>query len=962
MEINEIKNGFKLLNIREVNDINATLYEYEHLYSGGRVAYLKTDDTNCSFAIGFRTLPKDSTGVCHIIEHSTLCGSKKYPLKEPFVNLIKSSLNTFLNAFTAYDWTMYPFASQTPKDFDNILSIYCDAVFNPMSVQSPKAFLQEGWHLELLDEKDVPSYKGVVYNEMKGAMSSVDEVLVQTTLEAMYKDTGYAFNSGGDPDVIPNLTYEAYCNFYKEHYTPENALAIFYGDMDIDARLAFLDKEYYSKYAKTGKIEQIVPQAALINHDYTKEYEIGAEEDIKDNTYMSLCYGLDHYSNYEDMLGMSILCDALLSTNESPLKKALLEANLGQDIEARIDDDNIVPALHIYLQKSNPENKQKFKEVFEGEVAKLVKDGINHDILLACINNSEFKMKEADMGRMPKGLVYSMSMIGDFLYGNDLMIHLEFNKYFKKFKENLDKGYFEQLLDKYILKSTHNVEVMITPSKTLGAEKAKAMKELMEAKKASMNEDEIKALVQQTKELIEYQNHIDTPEELSCLPSLELSDVRKDINYLESTDIDLGDINGFKHVINTNEIAYLRMYFDLSSLSFDELAYASVLTGLYFSVPTKKHDVITLNNLKRTYLGDLNFGVNTISKSKDNTKVFLGIYASALRENVKYIPELINEVINETVYPEKEVKQLITQSLIGLKQGIIGNGMRVAMNEAKAAYSADAAYNIQLSGSLKRYRFLNELNDNFDINALSEKLVAISKKIFNKSNLRVSLSGDEETISLLKGIIPQLQLGNEQYPSILKPEFNKVGKKAVIIPSGVSYNAIAFNVEQLGYQYKGTAAVLSHIVTYDYLWNEIRVKGGAYGCNFHIVRTCDLALGSYRDPNVQGTFDNYKKIGEYLRNFKVSDKEFKNYIIGAVGGFDAPSSIPTFINSSDLFYIAGISKEERMAVKQEVLNTTIEDINNYASIVDEATLKGNIVTIGNEDKIKEYNFDEVVSL
>jgi Zn-dependent M16 (insulinase) family peptidase len=437
MEINEVKYGFKLISVEKMEDINSTLYQYEHLKSGGKVAYLANDDTNCCFAIGFRTLPEDSTGVCHIIEHSVLCGSKRFPLKEPFVNLIKSSLATFLNAFTAYDWTMYPFSSQTPKDFHNILEIYLDAVFNPISMENEKPFLQEGWHLELNSVDDTPSYKGVVYNEMKGAMSSVDEVLVQATLEAMYKDTFYRFNSGGDPDVIPTLTYQAYKDFYHRHYTPQNAMTYFYGDLDIEEKLKFLDEEYFSKFDKVEDEIVIVPQSEFVDTSFTKEYEIGPDEDEKDNTYMSLCYGLDHYNNYEDFLAMNILTDALLSKNDSVLKKALLDASLGQNVECRIDDDNIIPALHIYLQKSNPENKEKFKEVFETAVKELVENGIDKELLLASINHMEFKDKELDVGGMPKGLLFAMTMMGSFNYNGDLKAHLEFSKYYEKFKKEL---------------------------------------------------------------------------------------------------------------------------------------------------------------------------------------------------------------------------------------------------------------------------------------------------------------------------------------------------------------------------------------------------------------------------------------------------------------------------------------------------------------------------------------------
>ena len=958
----EIKYGFKLLSVEEIKDINSTLYQYEHIKSGGKVAYLKNDDTNCCFAIGFRTLPEDSTGVCHIIEHSVLCGSKKFPLKEPFVNLIKSSLATFLNAFTAYDWTMYPFSSQTPKDFNNILDIYLDAVFNPLSMVDEKPFLQEGWHYELNDVNDTPCYKGVVYNEMKGAMSSVDEVLVQATLEAMYKDTFYRFNSGGDPEVIPTLTYQAYKDFYHRHYTPQNAMTYFYGDLDIDEKLKFLDENYFSKYEKTEEEIIIKPQSAFVDTSFTKEYEIGADEDEKDNTYMSLCYGLDHYNNYEEFLAMNILTDALLSKNDSVLKKALLDASLGQNVECRIDDDNIIPALHIYLQKTNPEHKEKFKEVFENSVKELVEKGIDKELLLASINHMEFKDKELDMGGMPKGLLFAMTMMGSFNYNGDLKTHLEFSKYYEKFKKELHNNYFENLLEKYILNSKHHVEVMITPSKTLSESKKVAMKQKMEELKNTLSLKEKEELVTQTKKLIEYQNHVDTKEELAMLPSLKVTDIPQKINYLDSFDMKIKGYKGFYHEVSTNSIAYLRMYFDVKKVAYEDLPYVLLLKNLLLNVPTTKYDSVTLNKIVKTYLGELSFREMVSSTSNNDYNFLFKVSASALKENVLYIPEVINEVLLHSKFKKKEVLQIVKQIANDAKQAIIGNGMRVAMSISSSAHNVEDALLTQGLFGPKVYRFFLELSKNYNHRNVNRKLKEVAASLFNKENVKVSLSGDNDTIKELTKAVKKISLPRKTYENKLEVTLSKPCKDALIIPSGVSYNSLSFNLNELNETFSGKYLVLSHIVTYDYLWAEVRVKGGAYGNSLAIYKNNKVSFGSYRDPNVKNTYKVFKNVSKYLRTFKASKDEFTSYIIGAMGNFDAPLSTPSLIDAWDSNYINGYSKEDKIKLKNEVLNTTKKDIKDCAKLFKMIAKQGSSYTIGNDEKIKEYSFKKVSSL
>src|SRR5574344_518200 len=567
MKINEIKNGFKLLSTTEVKDVGSILHEYVHVGSGAKLVYLENDDTNCVFGIGFRTIPEDSTGVCHIIEHSLLCGSDKYPLKEPFINLVKGSLNTFLNAMTAADWTVYPVASQNQKDFSNLMAVYCDAVFAPVSMKDNKPFLQEGWHLELKSKEDIHSYKGVVYNEMKGAMSGVNRILNQATNEAMYPDTCYHYNSGGEPSVIPELTYEAYKDFYKRHYAPQNSLTFLYGKLDIDEKLKFLNEQYLSKYKKNDKEIEISLQKPLINKDYVVEYPLGKQEKIKDNTYFSLCYSLGVYGDRKEFIALQVLQDALLSTNISPLKKALLDAKLGQNVEAFIDDDCIQPSLHINLQKSNLNHKDDFEKEVIKAVKELAKNGIDKNTLLASINSLEFSMKEMEMGEAPKGLGVLFGMLSDFVYRKPFVTSLTFTSYFAELRKDINNGYFEKLLEKYILNSDHYVLTTAIPSKTIEDKVAKEMDKKMKEIKAKMSEEEIDELVKQTESLYAYQNREDSKEELATLPTLSMEDIPLTINYLDSKKTKIKGMKAITHSLTTNKIGYVNLYFNKKVLT-----------------------------------------------------------------------------------------------------------------------------------------------------------------------------------------------------------------------------------------------------------------------------------------------------------------------------------------------------------------------------------------------------------
>ena len=962
MTNNEVIHGFILENRRYVEELSIEVFEFKHILSGAKTVYVKADDKNLVFAIGFITPPVDNTGVSHIIEHSLLCGSKKYPLKEPFVNLLKSSLATFLNAFTSNDWTMYPCASQTPKDFDNLVSVYLDAVFNPLSVEDAKAFLQEGWHYEIY-EKDAPlSIKGVVYNEMKGATSSVGDILYQATMEQMYKDTSYRFNAGGDPLYIPDLSYEMYKDFYHKHYTPENALTFFYGDLNIEEKLEMLDREYFSKYKKQNINIIIENQKPHISLDNIKEYPLDKNEDENGNNNISLCYAFSNHENKEELIAGSILFSTLLSGNNSPIKKALLDAKLGENIIYSFDDSFVVPHLYLRLKKTSLNSYKKFKEVFEDEVRKIVSKGIDKDLLLATLNHYEFIDKEFDSGRDPKGLLIMLNLMECFVHNEDLLDKLNFATYYKNIREKIDTDYFEKLLDKYILNSNHHVSCLCKPSKTLEEKLEKEHNEKLDKIKRNMTNDELEKIVKQSKELLAYQNSKDSEENLKKMPRISLKDISKDITCSEVKDLKHKDYRLHYQEMNTNKIAYLELYFDLNKVSYEDLPYLYLLERLFVNVSTKKYKALDLSKVIKTYLGEFDFSKTVYGKAKDVAKPYFVVRASALDINIAYMSKLVHEVMYNSKFLSREVKRILSQKVDYLKQDLLENGMNNATLEARKSLSKASNIAYRWSRGEFVYKFMKNLLDNYDHKSLVLKLNSLIEDIFNKDNVDIFIGGDKKIIKETKKSLKYLKLKDNKVDNKLEVKPIEKESGAFIMQSDVSYNVLTSNIEDFGYSYNGKFIVLSQIANLDYLWNNVRVKGGAYGSGLSIDKTGTVAFNSYRDPNVRSTYEVFLDFAKYLRNYKVSKDELESYIVSAIGGFESPMSTPSKFFAWNSNYMLGVDKEKIKQTKKEILSTKVKDIKEFARIFDIVNNDNCKFTFGNSKAILDAKFDNIKRL
>ena len=953
MELNQNYFGFKLINKKDIKELDSVLYEFLHVDSGASLVYLENEDTNKCFSIGFRTLPEDSTGICHIIEHSLLCGSKKYPVKEPFVNLLKGSMASFLNAMTASDCTIYPVASPNDKDFNNLMSVYLDAVFAPISIIDPKPFLQEGWHYEMMDEDSIPSYKGIVYNEMIGAMSDPISQLSEYTNQILYKGTCYEYNSGGEPDDIPNLTFEYYKKFYHKHYHPSNGVIYLYGKMDVLEKLEYIDKEYLSKFSNTHEEVNFDPITPIVDTNIVREYAIGDEEELENNAYISLSFVLDNAKNIKDIVAFSLLNEALMGTNASPLKKALIENNLAEDIETYFNDGALYPSYNIYLSKTSPEKKELFFNVVMNELKRLVTEGIDKELLLSTININEFKNKELDTGRMPKGLAFAFSIMQGFNYDIPYEELLETSKYYKFFKENIDSRYFEGLIEKYILQSKHYVMVTMNPSKELRGLKFEEMNRKMLQVKNDMTPEEIKECVRVTKELIAYQEKKDDIEDVKKLPELKLEDIPTTITKTPTVEVVKNGYKFIEHNVSTNKIGYMRLYFDLNALEVSDLPYARILSRLFVKLDTKNYSVEKLQSHIKTYLGDILFSpiINAVNKEEYVAKMLVSV--SSLEENISYMPEVLNEVINNSIFDLEKIKTILVQMKNRERSSIIENGTGAATTIVRSKLSKEGALTAKMSG-YEMYNFLTEAIENLDEKFVN-KLLEISKKIFNKNNLIISISGDEEILKSLQAASLKLELEDSKLDNVLKVSYQSETIDGIIIPSGVNYNVKGVNLNNLGFELNGSLYVLQHIINYDYLWPEVRVKGGAYGCSLSLSISDDIIFGSYRDPNCINTYNVFDSASNYLENFDPTEEEFTSYLIGTIAKIDPPASIFSKVCTADKNLMCNISVERLEKLKKEILETTVETIKSYAQLFKKIAQLSILCTVGNEEKICEYD-------
>lgn len=952
---------YEILDEHRVEDVQSDGFILRHKKSGARIAILSNNDDNKVFYIGFRTPPEDETGVPHIIEHTTLCGSKKFPVKDPFIELAKGSLNTFLNAMTYPDKTVYPVASCNDQDFKNLMDVYLDAVFNPNITKYEEIFKQEGWHYELTGKDDELKINGVVYNEMKGAYSSPDEVLSSQIYRSLFPDNTYSKDSGGNPEYIPKLTYEAYLDFYHKYYHPSNSYIYLYGDMDVVERLEWLDKEYLSLYDYKKVNSEINKQPAFDEiKNVEAQYSITMDDSQENKTYLS--YNRVVGDTLDEMLyqAFDVLDYALVSSPGAPVKQALIDAGIGDDVYGSYDAGILQPVFSFVAKNANASQADEFESIIENTLKEVVKTGINKEALLAGINSSEFKFREADFGQFPKGLLFGLNCLDSWLF-DDMkpFIHLECLGTFAKLRKAVDTDYFEKLIQEYLLDNTHGSSVTVKPKRGLGNEREEALAKELSDYKASLSDEEIKKLIEDTEHLKKYQEEPSSDEDLRKLPMLTRADMKKNAMLFSNIEDELLDVKVVRHDIESNGIDYISFLFDAGDFAQSELGYLGFFTNALGLVSTEKYSYTDLANATNIYTGGISTGTASHPDIKDrNNFVFkFEVKLKVLEKNLDKALELMEQMLLSSDFTDtKRLGELVAQIKARLQANLSSSGHLVAAMRSMSSFSRYALYQDELKG-IAFYRSICRIEKELSESpkSVSDKLAAIAKKLFVRNRMLISFTGNNEAYCNAKPSLEKVIAGFDKMSAVgdqAEVHFN-TAKEAFIDASQIQYVAKTGDFICEGYEYTGALRLLRIILSYDYLWINVRVKGGAYGCMNTFLRSGESYFVSYRDPNLSDTLDVYDRIPEYIKSFSPDERDMTKYIIGTFSALDTPMNPEAKGSRSLSAYLEGITYEQIQKERNEILNAQPEDIRRLADLVKAVLKKDSICVIGNENMIKE---------
>lgn len=956
--------AYELQKEEDLKGIKAKGYLLRHRKSGARVVYIENDDNNKVFSIGFRTPPSDSTGVPHIMEHSVLCGSKNFPAKDPFVELVKGSLNTFLNAMTYPDKTVYPVASCNDKDFQNLMHVYMDAVFYPNIYEHEEIFRQEGWSYQLDSAEDKLKYNGVVYNEMKGAFSSPEGVLDRVILNTLFPDTSYANESGGDPEVIPELTYEQFLDFHRKYYHPSNSYIYLYGDMDIEEKLHWLDQEYLGKYDREPVDSRIRFQEPFAEmQEKVIPYSIASEESEEDNTYLSYNKVVGTSLDKELYLAFQILDYALLSAPGAPLKKALTDAGIGKDIMGSYDNGIYQPIFSVIAKNANAEQKEEFIKVIEDVLKASVKNGIDTKAIEAGINYHEFRYREADFGNYPKGLMYGLQMMDSWLYDEEKpFIHIEALDTFEFLKKQIGTGYYEELIQKYLLDNPHGAIVIVTPEKGRTVRMEAELEEKLQKYKESLTAEEVEAFVQKTQALEAYQSEPESEENLEKIPVLKREDISREIEPIINEEMTLAGVPVIFHEIETNGIGYVDVLFDMSLVEEQDLPYVGILQSVLGIIDTERYDYGILFNEINVNTGGIGTSLelyNDVTNIREKAfKATFEIKGKALYGKLPVAFDMMREILMESKLDDgKRIREILAMLKSRLLMKFQSSGHVTAVLRAQS-YASPAAKLKDMTNGIAFYETVSYIEEHFEEEKekLSEKLIDLSKKLFCGDNMMLSytaaregLEGLEEMVEKLKNSL-HTRTAEEDKRCVIHCEKKNEGFKTA---SKVQYVAKAGNFIDQGVAYTGALQILKVIMSYDYLWQNIRVKGGAYGCMSNFNRIGEGYFVSYRDPNLKRTLDVYDGVVDYLKNFTVSERDMTKYIIGTMSGIDQPMTPASKGERSMNLYMNKVSAEMIREERNQILDAEQDDIRALYKVAEAVLQADQMCVIGGEDKIEE---------
>ena len=943
---------YQLIKEQFIKEIDSNVQLLEHKKTKARILLMPNKDNNKVFAVGFRTPPVDDTGVPHILEHSTLCGSKKFPVKDPFVELLKSSLNTFLNAMTYPDKTVYPFASCNEKDFSNLMEVYMDAVFYPNVYTHEEIFKQEGWHYELeAKDKDL-IYNGVVYNEMKGAYSSPEQVVMRECQHSLFPDTTYGVDSGGNPSDIPNLTYEAFKKFHSQYYHPSNSYIIIYGDVDMESKLAWLDSEYLSKFDEANIASAISYQKPFEQpHEEKIYYPVGKEESLENKTYYAYNSVIGTFKDIKLSYAYLILSYALLDAPGAPLKQALLDKGLGNDVISGYDSGLLQPTLSIILKDAKEGMLEEFKTTIKEALTELVNKGLDKKSLKSAINYYEFKYRESDFG-VAKGLIYALNALGTWLYDDsDPFSNLEYDKYFTALKEDVETNYFEELIKKYLLENNHSSYIVVSPSNTMGEEEERKVKEKLAAYKQTLSDKELDEIIASTQALKEYQATPSTEEELATMPTLTRDDISDETEPLYNEEIYIDNTLVLKHNIETSGIAYLDFNFNTINVPSRLIPYLGLLTKVLGYVDTKNYKYEDLYKEVNINTGGIEGDVLALCVDENGVAPYFRFETKVLFEKIPFVFNIVKEIITTSVIDNKKrLAEIIAENKSQRQMTLLANGHVTAINRAFSYIRSSSAYS-ELTSGISQYKFIEELNENFNdkydeiVNSLKELITYV----FRKENLFISYTANNDDYKTYVADFANSLYNNEIVKTPFVFEENKLNE-GFTSSSQVQYVAKVGNFGKE--HYTGAFQVFGGALRYDYLWMQVRVLGGAYGCMWRANENGNMCFVSYRDPNLEKTLDVYNNVLTFIDSFNPTEKELTKFIISAIGSIDTPLSPKMKGERSFRCYIQKITMEDLEKERSQILNVTVKDIKELRPLFEKVLNDDAICVLGNENKIK----------
>ena len=954
-------NAYEVLKEEELQDIHSKGWLLRHKKTGARVMLIENSDENKVFNIAFRTPPKNSTGVAHILEHSVLCGSREFPLKDPFVELVKGSLNTFLNAMTYPDKTCYPIASCNDRDFQNLMHVYLDAVFYPNIYKKEEIFRQEGWNYHLEKKEGPLKYNGVVYNEMKGAFSSPDDVLEREIMNSLFPDTTYGCESGGDPVNIPDLSYEEFLDFHRQYYHPSNSFIYLYGNMDMEEKLEFIDSHYLSAFDSLAIDSQIRDQEAFAQvKDIQKNYPVSEDEGEEDNTYLSYNMVVGEAADINLSLAFEVLDYALLSAPGAPLKQALLDAKIGKDIYGSFEDGIKQTYFSIVAKGANLSRKEEFIKVIRDTLTKIAEDGIDKKAVTAGINYYEFRFREADFSSYPKGLMYGLDILSSWLYDDTKpFCEVQLLEGFEFLKKALEEGYFEDLIRKYLLDNTHGAILSLVPEKGLAAKRDKELEEKLENYRKSLSDEELTRMVENTKALEAYQEAEEAPEALTCIPMLSREDIKKEITGLTNEEHYVDDSLFLYHDVCTNGIGYADLLFEIHDFDVNTVHYLGLLKSVLGAVDTENYSYGELFNEVNARTGGISYGIEVFDDAQD-TDAFRAMFAvrgKALYPEMDFMFSMIREVLTTSKLTDtKRLYEIIARVKSRAQASLASAGHSTAVLRGASYASPMAAFQDEMAG-IGYYQFIEKLEKDFDSckDEIVKNLRKVMEEVLRPENFCVSYTGERESLDVVKTQAAGIKkvLFNGQKPESVK-QAPCIKKNEAFKTSGqVQYVAQNGNFRKKGLEYTGALEILKVILSYDYLWINLRVKGGAYGCMSGFKRNGESFLVSYRDPHLKRTLEVYQGVPDYIRAFEADEREMTKYIIGTISNKDVPRTPQMQGSISKTAYFSNVTEDMLQKERNQILGAQKEDIQKLAALVEAVLSDDQICVVGSETAIEK---------